>query len=152
MRTGVPIVGLVEKVIWADGRETWVRSTKLPLQDEQGDVIGTFGLSQDYTETKRAEEALEKTRKELFDASHVAGMAEVATGVLHNVGNVLNSLNVSSTLLATGLRQSKAESLGKLSALLAEHSSDLGNFLTHDPKGRRIPEFIASLAAHALAT
>ena len=150
MRTGVPTVGHVEKVIWADGRETWVRTTKLPLQDEHGEVIGTFGLTQDYTETKRAEDALEKTRKELFDASHVAGMAEVATGVLHNVGNVLNSLNVSSTLLATGLRQSKAESLGKLSALLTEHASDLGNFLTNDPKGRRIPEFIANLATHAI--
>lgn len=150
MRTGRPIVGQTEKLTWADGHESYARTTKLPLRDEFGDVIGTFGISQDVTEAKRTEEALERTRKELVDASRLAGMAEVATGVLHNVGNVLNSLNVSSTILAAGLRQSKAESLGRLSALLQEHSADLGTFLTQDPKGRRIPEFIASLAAHAL--
>jgi C4-dicarboxylate-specific signal transduction histidine kinase len=135
---------------WADGHETYARTTKLPLHDEFGEVIGTFGISQDVTEAKRTEDALETARRELVDASRFAGMAEVATGVLHNVGNVLNSLNVSATILATGLKQSKAESLGKLSALLAAHSTDLGQFLTEDPKGRRLPEFIASLAAHAL--
>lgn len=150
MRTGVPMVGKVEKLIWADGRETYARTTKLPLHDEFEEVIGTFGISQDVTEAKRTEDALENARRELVDASRFAGMAEVATGVLHNVGNVLNSLNVSATILATGLKQSKAESLGKLSALLAAHSTDLGQFLTEDPKGRRLPEFIASLAAHAL--
>ncbi len=150
MRTGIPMVGKVEKLTWADGHETYARTTKLPLHDEFGEVIGTFGISQDVTEAKRTEDALETARRELVDASRFAGMAEVATGVLHNVGNVLNSLNVSATILATGLKQSKAESLGKLSALLAAHSTDLGQFLTEDPKGRRLPEFIASLAAHAL--
>ena len=57
------------------------------------------------------EEALEKANKDSRDASRRAGMAEVATGVLHNVGNVLNSLNVSATVIASGLRQSKSESL-----------------------------------------
>ncbi len=150
MSTGNPILGQVEKLTWADGRETWARTTKLPLRDESGEIIGTFGISQDVTAAKNTEDALERTRKELIETSRLAGMAEVATGVLHNVGNVLNSLNISSTLLATGLRQSKAESLGKLSALLATHRDDLADFLTNDPKGRRLPEFIASLALNAL--
>ena len=123
----------------------------MPLRDEAGTIVGTFGITNDITESKKTEVALERTRKELIATSRLAGMAEVATGVLHNVGNVLNSLNVSSTLLATGLRQSKAESLGKISALLADHTADLGEFLTHDPKGRRLPELIAALAAHAIA-
>ncbi len=150
IETGEPIVGLVEKEVWSDGRIKWVLTSKLPLRNADSEIIGTFGLSKDITRSKLTEDALERTRKELVDASRVAGMAEVATGVLHNVGNVLNSLNISSTILATGLRRSKAESLGKLSALLQEHSADLGAFLTQDPKGRRVPEFIASLAAHAL--
>ena len=151
MRAGIPIVGRCNKIVWADGHITWARTSKLPLRDERGEIIGTFGITQDITDQRRAEDALECTRKELLATSRLAGMAEVATGVLHNVGNVLNSLNVSSTLIATGIRQSKAESLGKLSGLLEEHRADLSTFLAEDPKGRRIPELIASLAAHALA-
>ncbi len=92
--------------------------------------------------------ALEKARRDLMDASRLAGMAEVATGVLHNVGNVLNSLNVSASVVADGLRQSKTASLEKLGALLREHTADLGDFLTRDPKGKLVPEFLESLARH----
>ena len=146
MRTGVPMIGREEKVTWADGRETWSLVSKLPLRDHDGTIIGTFGLTRDITEVKQTQGALEKAQRELVDASRQAGMAEIATGVLHNVGNVLNSVNVSATLLATGLRDSKAATLGKVSALLKEHTADLGDFLTSDPRGRRIPELIASLA------
>ncbi len=146
MRTGVPMVGKLEHVHWADGRETWSLINKLPLRDENGEIIGTFGLTKDITESKQMEMALEKSRKELIDASRTAGMAEVATGVLHNVGNVLNSLNVSATILASALRQSKVESLVKVSEILKTHAEDLGAYLTQDPKGRLVPQFIDSLA------
>ncbi len=145
MRTGTPIVGKLEKLIWADGRETYARTTKLPLHDECGEVIGTFGISQDMTEAKRTEDALERTRKELVDASRVAGMAEVATGVLHNVGNVLNSVNVSATLVADQVRRSKSPNVGRLSDLLHQHRADLGDYLVNDPKGKIIPAYLMSL-------
>jgi PAS domain S-box-containing protein len=148
IRTGRPIVDKLEHVRWADGRETWSLINKLPLRDERGEIIGTFGLTKDITEAKKMEQALEQARKNLVDASRQAGMAEVATGVLHNVGNVLNSLNVSSTVIADGVRSSKADSLTRLAALLREHSGDLAAFVTEDPKGRRVPELIGSLAAH----
>jgi len=148
--TGQPLLGKLEKESWPDGRVTWVMTSKLPLRDETGDIIGTFGVSQDVTARVAAEHSLEKVRQDLIETSRLAGMAEVATGVLHNVGNVLTSLNLSSSLIATGLRQSKAESLGKLSALLREHAADLGPFLSTDPRGRRIPEFIETLATHAI--
>ena len=135
MRTGQGILGKLEKEVWADGHITWVLTSKMPLRDEQGEIIGTFGVTKDVTESKEMEAALEKARKEVVDASRMAGMAEVATGVLHNVGNVLNSLNVSATVIASGLRQSKTESLAKVSAMLEEHAADLGGFLTDDPKG-----------------
>ena len=148
MATGVPILGKVEKLTWPDGRSTWARSSKLPLRTEDGQIIGTFGMSQDITAAKEMEAALEKANKEIMDASRMAGMAEVATGVLHNVGNVLNSLNVSATVIASGLRQSKVDSLGRVSALLREHSGNLADFLTNDPKGRLVPDFLESLARH----
>jgi PAS domain S-box-containing protein len=58
LETGQTVVGKVEAETWGDGHLTWVSTTKLPLQDEQGRVIGTFGISRDVTASKVAEEAL----------------------------------------------------------------------------------------------
>lgn len=58
MRTGQPMVNKEEKETWGGGRETWVSSTKMPLHDREGRVVGTFGLSRDVTERKRAEAQL----------------------------------------------------------------------------------------------
>jgi C4-dicarboxylate-specific signal transduction histidine kinase len=80
-------------------------------------------------------------------ASRQAGMAEVATGVLHNVGNVLNSVNVSANLISQSLEQSQGSSLAKLASLLQSNQANLGQFLTENPKGRRVPEFISALAS-----
>src|SRR5665213_370069 len=88
IKTGKPLLGKLEKETWADGRTSWVLTNKLPLRNERGDIIGTFGISKDITESKQMEAALEKSQRELVDASRLAGIAEVATGVLHNVGNV----------------------------------------------------------------
>ena len=150
MATGTPVLARLERTHFLDGRETWTELTKLPLCDENGEVIGTFGLSTDVTEAQRIKIELEKAQRNIVEASRLAGMAEVATGVLHNVGNVLTSLNVSSNVIASSLHQSKAASLEKLSALLQDHVADLGEFIAHDPKGRRVPEFIESLAKHWL--
>jgi sigma-B regulation protein RsbU (phosphoserine phosphatase) len=65
IRTGKPLVNLEERETWADGHETWVSTTKMPLVDGQGRIIGTFGLSRDITEHKRAEEQLAKYAEEL---------------------------------------------------------------------------------------
>ena len=100
----------------------------------------------DITERKRAEAELAKTQNELVDASRQAGMAEVAIGVLHNVGNVLNSVNVASTCIAEGIQKSKATNLIKVVALLREHEADLGNFFTFDPKGKQLPGYLAQSA------
>ena len=98
---------------------------------------------------QQMESALRRAQQEASDASRMAGMAEVATGVLHNVGNVLNSLNVSSSVIAAGLRQSKHDALVKVCALLDEHADDLGTFLAQDPKGRLVPQFLRSFSRHA---
>jgi C4-dicarboxylate-specific signal transduction histidine kinase len=80
-----------------------------------------------------------------MDVSRQAGMAEVATGVLHNVGNVLNSVNVSANLVNEHLGQSQCGNLVKLSALIDAHRADLPSYLSSDPKGRRVPEFLSQL-------
>ncbi len=150
LRTGVPIIGKEERETWANGPETWVATTKMPLRDRQGAIIGTFGVSRSITELKRAEARIEASHKQLLQASRQAGMAEVATGVLHNVGNVLNSVNVATTLLSEQLRKSKVQTLPKVVALLREHERDLGPFFTSDPRGRQLPGFLSQLTDHLL--
>jgi len=73
-------------------------------------------------------------------------MAEVATGVLHNVGNVLNSVNVSTMLIVDRLTRSRITHLANVSVALRENAGDLGRYMTEDPKGQRLPAFIHSLA------
>jgi signal transduction histidine kinase len=97
---------------------------------------------------KEAEAKLDQIHKQLLETSRRAGMAEVATSVLHNVGNVLNSVNVASSCVADILRNSKAANLSKVVALLREHETDLGHFITTDPKGRQLPGYLAQLAGH----
>ncbi len=150
MSTGEPLIGKLERLVWPDGRESWATSSKLPLHDADGAIIGTFGLSKDVTGAHQMKTTLEKTQRDIIEASRMAGMAEVATGVLHNVGNVLTSLNVSASVIAASLQQSKAATLGKVAALLEAHATDLAEFITVDPKGRRLPELIDSLARHAV--
>jgi PAS domain S-box-containing protein len=148
IRTGKPMLGKVEKETWPDGRVTWAITTKMPLCDEAGKIVGTFGVSKDITEIKKTEAELEQAHRQLVDASRQAGMAEVATSVLHNVGNVLNSVNVSALFIADKFRKSKIANIVKLGELLREHEKDLGNFVANDPRGQKLPEYIAKLAEH----
>ena len=97
---------------------------------------------------KEAALQLAEAHTELLAVSRQAGMAEFATGILHDVGNVLNSVNVASTCLADSLRKSKSANLSKVVALLREHEPDLGTFLTSDSKGRQVPAYLAHLAEH----
>jgi PAS domain S-box-containing protein len=149
IRTGKPLIGKLEKETWPDGHVTWVLTSKVPLRDEHGTIIGTFGISKDVTESKELEHSLEKTNKELVVASRLAGMAEVATSVLHNVGNVLNSVNVSASVIATGLRELKIDRVSKVGAMMEEHAADIGSFLTTDPAGKKIPEYLGALGRHS---
>ena len=93
-------------------------------------------LLSEIEERKRMELEIERIHQQLLDASRQAGMAEVASSVLHNVGNVLNSVNVSTTLIARPLEQLRVVQSGKAAQMLSEHAADLGDFLTTDPKGR----------------
>jgi len=88
---------------------------------------------------------LHRAQRQLADASRRAGMAEVATSVLHNIGNVLNSVNVSCKLLMESIRQSRAGGLARAVALMGEQR-DLAAFFTSDERGKRLPEYLGKLA------
>ncbi|SDU35471.1 MULTISPECIES: DAHL domain-containing protein [Pseudomonas] len=94
---------------------------------------------------------LKDAQGELLDSARQAGMAEIATNVLHNVGNVLNSVNISAELVTRKLRTSKALGLGKAMQLINEHRRDLGTFLTENEKGKLLPDYLNQLV-DAIAT
>ena len=131
-----------------DGEVRWVHTQLAAIRSDVGEVTGHVGTVENITERKQAEEELHKAQKELVEASRQAGMAEVATAVLHNVGNVLNSVNVTSNCVADALRRSKAGNLARVSALLEEHETDLCTFLTEHPKGRQLPSYLKQLSKH----
>ncbi len=103
-------------------------------------------IIRDVTERKAAEEALRVSQQRLLETSRRAGMAEVATGVLHNVGNILNSVNISASLIAEKVQKSVSTHLGSVASAMRARSSDLPEFLSIDERGKRLPGFILKLA------
>ena len=83
-----------------------------------------------------------EAQTQLVAVARQAGMAEIATNVLHNVGNVLNSVNVCAEVLTQKLRTSKALGLGKAMQLMNQHTEDLGHFISQDEKGRLLPGYL----------
>lgn len=138
------------ELITAKGRRIWAHATS-KVVSENGRPVRIVGAFQDITARKEAEAELAAAHHKLLDVSRQAGMAEVATGVLHNVGNVLNSVNVSATLVAERLRKSKTASLAKVVGLFREHESDLGAFLTQDARGQKVPAYLGQLSDHLAA-
>lgn len=104
----------------------------------------------DISERRRGQAKLEKIQNELLRTSHLAGMAEVATSVLHNVGNVLNSVNVSTSLVSDQMKHSKLANLTRATALMRQHAANLGEFLTRDPKGAQVLPYLEQLGDHLL--
>jgi signal transduction histidine kinase len=90
---------------------------------------------------------LRDAQAQLVEASRLAGRSDVATAVLHNVGNVLNSVNVSATLVHGIIARSKTTILSKIATMITEQRADLARFFRDDPRGQKIPEYFAQLPA-----
>jgi PAS domain S-box-containing protein len=137
-------------IVRPDGVRRTVWSNAQRLVGQSGQPLGALAVIEDITERRRAEEELERVHKQLLVASRQAGMAEVATNVLHNVGNVLNSVNVSTSIVSERIRKSKCTGLARVANLLSEHASDLATFLTGS-QGRHLPVYLQELATQLIA-
>jgi len=146
-KTGQPIE-LEELFSGSDGKIQYFHVVKSPVFGPGGAIVGSQGILLDVTQRKHAEVELEKVHRQLVNASRQAGMAEVATSVLHNVGNVLNSVNVSTILILDTLRKSKLCNLGRLAVMVRDHRDHLAAFITTDPQGRQLPDYLSRLAEH----
>lgn len=105
----------------------------------------TRQLREEITEHQLAREELTQAQQRLVETSRQAGMAEVATSVLHNVGNVLNSVSVSAEVAVGRVRKFRIGSLTSVAQLLLQHAANLPEFLTRDPRGRELPGYLLKL-------
>ena len=126
----------------------WESASISSITNEQGTITHFVAVKEDISARKRAEAEVEESHQKLVAASHQAGMAEVATGVLHNVGNVLNSANVSATVAIDTLGKLKVSNLDRVVAALHEHAGDIGRFMTDDPTGRQLPDYLAKFSQY----
>jgi PAS domain S-box-containing protein len=111
-------------------------------------ICGRVWSTRDISEQKRMQREVEQTHRQLLQVSRQAGMSEVATSVLHNVGNVLNSVNVSTTLVIGSLAKSKITNVARLGELLTQNADNLAAFLSTDARGLQLPAYVNQLAEH----
>lgn len=128
----------------SDGREFPVELAVVACPLQEG--ISFTAYLRDLTEKHRAEMEQEETQRKLVEASRQAGMSEVANGVLHNVGNVLNSVNVSASVLGDNIRSSSGATLNLVADTVSEHEHELATFLTEDKRGQHFPRLLRELA------
>jgi signal transduction histidine kinase len=111
------------------------RQAELELSNEQVEI-----------EVARQTSRLESVSQELLNTARRAGMAEIATGVLHNVGNVLNTVNVSNSVIGKRIKNSEISSLMQAGDLLKTNQNNLIAFLTADDRGKHLVPFLIELS------
>jgi CheY-like chemotaxis protein len=89
-----------------------------------------------------------QVQAQLREKSREAGMAAVASGILHNLGNILNGVTISSGLIEEKLHSSKIPTLQKVARMLKDHAADLPAFIADDSRGQVLPAFITQLSDH----
>jgi PAS domain S-box-containing protein len=136
-----------ELVLPVEGRPLTVELTVSPVRGEGERVVGVTVFGRDITARKEAEARLSEMHRNLVEASRRAGMAEIATGVLHNVGNALNSVNVSASVVTERLHGLRVASMTRAAELLEEHTANLGSFFATDPRGQQFPAYLKALAS-----
>jgi two-component system, NtrC family, sensor kinase len=147
-----------QRVLTLEQLERQRAERELGLQQERNELLEARSrMVEELAAAKEAAEAalrdnekitlvLRDAQAELVTTARRAGMAEIATNVLHNVGNVLNSVNISADVVSSQVRASKSPGLTRAVQLMNEHAADLGDFLTRDPKGKLLPDYLSKLA------
>jgi PAS domain S-box-containing protein len=113
MESGEPLVASIEKETWPDRQDSWCSTTKMPLRNSTGEIVGTFGISRDITDLKRAQDELREAR----DAANAANLAksEFVANMSHEIRTPMNGIiGMSELLVDTSLTREQAEYLGMI--------------------------------------
>ncbi len=131
-----PLSQLTSKAVEIGRRDDTSIRVGLDREDEIGQLASEFD---------RMLEKLARSRELVIQTARLAGMSEIATGVLHSVGNVLNSVNVSANLAAKKADQLSTGDLELLVAVLHKNERDLAAFVSSDPRGKHLVPFLNEL-------
>ena len=104
-------------------------------------------ITHDITRRKEAELHLAEAQNSIVNAAHKSGMAEMAIGVLHNIGNILNSVNISVEEVSRIAGNSKVQGLNKANAMLCENMDNLYEFISNDNKGKKLLQYYVKLGS-----
>jgi PAS domain S-box-containing protein len=115
---------------------------------ENGRLQHVRCFTSDITRLRREEALSAALDSQLLHAARLAGMEEVASSVLHNVGNVLNSLNVSALTVMDRVANSRLDGLAHVAELVRTHAGDLAQFISTDASGKKLPDYLETLARY----
>jgi Skp family chaperone for outer membrane proteins len=105
-------------------------------------------LQAEIDQRKQMETEVQKSNTQLFFASRQVKAAELTTSVMQNMSQMLKSVNVTASIVSDQVKQSKIANVVRIGALIREHADDLGRFMAADPRGQKLPNYIAELARH----
>jgi PAS domain S-box-containing protein len=133
------------RIVRPDGSVAHVESVAAVVTDPDTSERHFVGITLDISQRVEAERRERQLQRQLREASHQSGMAEVATGVLHNVGNVLNSLGIAYSTAQARVKAYQIERVARVAAMLEENRGSLADFLTNDDRGKRLPGYLSAL-------
>jgi len=137
-----PLSRLTQHAEWIGSKEDFRAKLDMNRNDELGVLSREFD---------RMMEQLEEARAAYVETARSAGMSQVATGILHNVGNVLSSVNVATDLVGQRIQEMSVGDLEKLSAIVEAHAADLATFVQEDARGKHLQPFLSALSAQLTA-
>ncbi|MCP3682339.1 MAG: PAS domain-containing protein [bacterium] len=116
------------------GENIWAHTTLTPMIDKDGKLIKLIAIDSDITELKKAEQ-------KAISNAHKAGMADVAINTIHNVGNILNSVTTSISILPTRMMKNSLNGIEMANSLLKQNMDTIEDFICNDPKGKKLMKF-----------
>jgi sensor domain CHASE-containing protein len=143
------LLGLLQRTVLAPIEQLTRHAVAIGRTDDAHMRLGLERLDEIGILAREFDSMLEKlalSREAVVKAARSAGMSEIATGILHNVGNVLNSVNVSAALVVERVRTSKITKLVRLGEMVEEQGERLGEFIATHPKGKHVGPYITEVA------
>lgn len=137
-----PLSRLTKHTQWIGSNEDFRAQIDMQRDDEIGMLAGEFDGMMGQ---------LEDARAAYVETARAAGMSQVATGILHNVGNVLSSVNVAADLVNQKLTDMSVGDLEKLTAIIDEHAGDLASFIQEDARGQHLQPFLSALSTELMS-
>ena len=151
---GEALIGIEEKEVWPDGRETWVMTSKFPLKDSRGEIIGTWGISKDITDHKRTEDELKSAEDQLRHSQKMEAFGQLAGGIAHDFNNMINVILGAAQLMELDLKDQNSDAKRRVDMVIdaSKRAAELTQqLLTFARKGKytiapiNVHEVIASV-------